>query len=135
MTARRYPKALLIVVAAVSAACGSTTTSPTSPARTSPVTELWAGLIGPGGTASRSFTTGLTGTVTVTLITADVPLGIGIGVPRTVNGGCRLSVSQEAAAAGVAVSAPAAVGEYCVQLFDEGNVVKQSAFTVQVVYP
>jgi hypothetical protein len=73
--------------------------------------------------------------VTVTLITADVPLGIGIGVPRTVNGGCRLSVSQEAAAAGVAVSAPAAVGEYCVQLFDEGNVVKQSAFTVQVVYP
>ncbi len=114
--------------------CGSeTATSPTATA-TSPVTETWTGIIGPGGTASRSLTTSQSGTITLTLSTSDAPLGIGIGVPRTANGGCRLTVSQ-LAEAGAAISVPADTGAYCVQLFDDGAVIKQAGFSVQIVYP
>ena len=98
------------------------------------MTETWTGIIGPGGTASRSLTTSQSGTITLTLTSSDASLGIGIGVPRTANGGCRLTVSQVAEAGGT-ISAPAETGAYCVQLFDDGAVGKQGTFAVQIVYP
>jgi hypothetical protein len=42
----------------------------------------WTTLIGNNGLATRSFVTSKTGSVTVTLQSAAVPLGIGIGVPE-----------------------------------------------------
>jgi hypothetical protein len=98
------------------------------------VTETWSGIVGPGGTASHSFTTTLTGTLTVTLTASDATLGLGIGVPRAVNGGCRLTASQ-VDVPGQVVSIPADAGAYCVQVFDDGAVVKQAAFTVTIVHP
>ena len=83
---------------------------------------------------SRSFDMTLAGTVTVTLMSSDAPLGLGVGVPRTVNAGCRLTISQ-VDAPGLTVSIPADAGSYCVQVFDGGGVVKQSAFSVQIVHP
>ena len=125
----------LLLAAVAASGCGSDTTTSPTPTTTSPVTETWTGIIGPGGTASRSFTSNQNGTVTVTLTTADAPLGMGIGVPRSFNGGCRLTVSQMVGAGG-AVSIQAETGTYCVQLFDDaGLVVKQAGFVVQIVYP
>jgi hypothetical protein len=98
------------------------------------VTESWTGVLGAGGTASHSFITSQSGTITVTLTSSDVPLGLGIGIPRAINGGCRLATSQ-GDAAGLAVSAPADAGSYCVEVFDDGSVGKQAAFVVQIVYP
>ena len=134
MRAHRYARAAVLTALIGSIGCGSdTATSPTT-TTTSPVTETWTGIIGPGGTASRSLTTSQSGTVTVTLTLSDAPLGIGIGVPRTANGGCRLAVSQVVGAGGT-ISAPADAGAYCVQLFDDGAVIKQAGFSVQIVYP
>lgn len=134
MSMHRGVRAAVLTALIGSIGCGSdTATSPTSTA-TSPVTETWTGIIGPGGTASRSFTTSQSGTVTVTLTLTDAPLGIGIGVPRTANGGCRLTVSR-VVEAGATISAPADAGAYCVQLFDDGAVIKQAGFSVQIVYP
>lgn len=39
------------------------------------------------------------------------------------------------AEAGAAISVPADTGAYCVQLFDDGAVIKQAGFSVQIVYP
>lgn len=126
---------VLAAVASAAAACGSSTpTSPSTTAATSPVTETWTGLIGPGGTASRSFSTTLAGTLTVTLTASDVPLGIGIGVPRVTNSGCRLTISQ-VDDPGQSVSLPADGGNYCVQVFDDGAIDKQAAFSVTIVHP
>ena len=134
MRPHQFAGALASLALVMTVGCGSdSTTSPTTTA-TSPVTETWTGLIAPGGTASRSFVTSQTGTVTITLTSADAPLGIGVGIPRTQNGGCRLAVSQ-LATGGTSVSIPAEAGTYCVQLFDEGIVVKQAGFVVQIVYP
>jgi hypothetical protein len=68
------------------------------------------------------------------LMSSDAPLGLGIGVPRNVNAGCRLTISQ-VDAPGLSLSIPADAGSYCVQVFDDGGVVKQSSFSVQIVHP
>ena len=131
---RSLRSALLCAVAVFASACGSDTPTTPTTTTTSPVTETWSGIVGPGGTASRSFDTTQAGTLTVTLTSSDVPLGLGIGVPRSVNAGCRLTISQ-VDAAGVSVSIPADAGSYCVQMFDDGRVVKQASFAVQIVHP
>lgn len=79
-------------------------------------------------------TTTLAGTLTATLTSSDVPLGVGIGVPRPANGGCRLNTSQ-VDVPGFSVAAVSDAGSYCVQVFDNGDVVKQAAFTVTIVHP
>jgi hypothetical protein len=134
MRPHRFARVLLLAALMVSTGCDSK--SPTSPTTTptSPVTETWTGIVGAAGTASRSFTSNQSGTITVTLTTSGVPLGIGLGVPRTANGGCRLTVSQVVTAGGT-VSTTADAGNYCVQLYDDGAVVSQAAFIVTIVYP
>jgi len=124
---------VLLCVVVVTSACGSDT--PTTPTTTTtPATDIWTGIVGPGGAGSRSFDTTLPGTLTVTLMSSDAPLGLGIGVPRNVNAGCRLTISQ-VDAPGLSLSIPADAGSYCVQVFDDGGVVKQSSFSVQIVHP
>ena len=126
---------VLLALGVAASGCGSSTpASPTTPTPTSPVTETWTGIVGPGGTASHSFSATLSGNLTVTLTSSDAPLGLGLGVPRSVNGGCRLTTSQ-VDAPGLTVSIPADAGSYCVQVFDDGAVVKQAAFAVQIVHP
>jgi hypothetical protein len=126
--------ALLCAVAVIAAACGSDTPTTPTTATTSPVTETWSGIVGPGGAVTRSFDTTQSGTLTVTLMSGDAPLGLGIGVPRSLNAGCRLTISQ-VDAPGLSVSIPADAGSYCVEVFDNGDVVKQAAFSVQIVHP
>ena len=131
---QRYLRPALLCVVVVTSACGSDTPTTPTTTTTSPATETWTGIVGPGGTASRSFDTTLAGTLTVTLMSSDAPLGLGIGVPRNVNAGCRLTISQ-VDAPGLSLSIPADAGSYCVQVFDDGSVVKQSSFSVQIVHP
>ena len=87
---QRYLRPALLCVVVVTSACGSDTPTTPTTTTTSPATETWYGIdSGPGGTVSRSFDTTLAGTLTVTLMSSDAPLGLGIGVPRNVNAGCR----------------------------------------------
>ena len=89
-----FAPALLCAAAVLASACGSDTPTTPTTTSTSPVTETWSGIVGPGGTASRSFDAPQAGTLTVTLMSSDAPLGVGVGVPRNVNAGCRLTISQ-----------------------------------------
>ena len=136
MNARTWLLGAVAAIAMAGSACGSeSATAPATP--TSPVTDTWSAIFGPGGAVSRSVPASTSGTVTLTMVNADVPLTIGIGIPREANGGCRLTVSTFATSPGTSVVADVPyAGSYCVEVFDEANdIVKQAAFTANVVYP
>jgi len=125
-----------LVIALFATACGdgntSTTPSPT-PASTN---ESWSSVVAPGGQSTRSFTVNASGTIAVTLTNADVTLGLGVGLPRTSGGGCRLSVTvNTSAGSSPQISAPADAGQYCVQVYDLGTLRDPAGFALKIDHP
>ena len=124
-----------LVLAALAAGCGDD--NPTTPSNTStPTSENWSGVVAPGGQSSRSFTVNTSGTITVTLTAAGDTLGLGVGLPRTQGGGCRLGVSVNAAAGATPqISTPADAGQYCVQVYDLGTLRDPVGFALKIDHP
>jgi hypothetical protein len=89
------------------------------------------------GAVSRSFVASQAGSVTVTLQSAAVPIGIAVGVPAVASGGnCRAATSVTAAASEVPqLTIGVEAGTYCLLAFDAGGIVDQIAFTVKLVHP
>jgi hypothetical protein len=126
---------LAIVSSLLSSACGDETVTAPSTV-TSPTTVSWTTLVGPGGTASRSFTATQAGVVTLTLTNAAFPLEIGIGVPRSSGSGCLLSASVTATqGSSPQLTASVEQGNYCVKVYDAGVITDPIPFTMQIVYP
>jgi hypothetical protein len=126
----------LVFVAAIAAACGDNTTptSPTTP--TKPAAENWSSTLSPGGTSSRSFTVTAAGIINVTMTGAGSTVGLGVGLPRTSGGGCRLGVSVNTGGGSAPqISTQADVGQYCVQVFDLGTLTDPIAFTLTIDHP
>lgn len=126
--------ALLASVGTVSCGDEPATTAPTSV--TSPTTVSWTTHVGTNGSASRSFVSSQAGSVTVMLQSADVPLGIGVGVPTASGGGCRAAVSVTAAPNNAPqLTTVVEAGTYCVLVFDVGGIVDPIPFTLQLIHP
>ena len=132
----RLPASVIALSAAmIFAGCGSDNT-PTTPSNTSTtVTENWSSVVAPGGASTRSFTVTSAGTIVVTL-TAGPTVGLGVGLPRTSGGGCRLGVSANASP-GTApqISAQADAGQYCVQVYDLGTLTDPIGFALKIEHP
>jgi len=134
---RRLPVLALVLLGAASLSACSTTTDPLTPAT---VTVVFASRIQQHGSAWRSFSVPTAGSVTVQLTSvsqADAIVGLGIG---TVNGNnCVPTQSLQTAASSAAnspqITANLAVGTYCVQLSDVGNLTTIVDFTVLIVTP
>ena len=129
---------LSVTVVLTSTACGDDpTTTPTATTTTSPTTVTWTTLLGARGAASRSFVASQQGTVSVTLQSAPLPLGIGIGIPGSTANVCRASTTVTASAGDAPLTAPIQTGNYCVLVFDVGGISDQTqiSFTLQLVYP
>ena len=128
------PPWLVIVIGAAMmlAGCGSDNT-PTTPSNTSKtVTENWSSVVAPGGASTRSFTVTSAGTIVVTL-TAGPTVGLGVGLPRTSGGGCRLAVSVNTAPGTTPqISTQADAGQYCVQVFDLGTITDPVGFALKI---
>lgn len=114
----------------------TTTTTSTTPI-TTPVTVTFSGQVGPGGTASRTFSPQIPGTVTVSLggISPATALGIGLGIPRSDGSGCLLGISAVAASGAAEVSSRVDLGTYCAQVFAPAQTAAQVSFTVTLVHP
>jgi len=114
------------------AGCGSDNT-PTTPSNTSKtVTENWSSVVAPGGASTRSFTATTAGTIVVTL-TAGPTVGLGVGLPRTTGGGCRLSVAVNASPGTTPqISTQADAGQYCVQVYDLGTFTDPVGFALKI---
>jgi hypothetical protein len=121
-----------ISAAMMLAGCGSnsTPTTPSNPSST--VKENWSSVVAPGGASTRSFTVNSGGNIVVTL-TAGPTVGLGIGLPRTSGGGCRLGVSVNASPANTPqINTQADAGQYCVQVFDLGTLTDPVGFALTI---
>jgi len=136
------PRLLLLVTGltlALVAGCGddATPTAPTT--RTSPATETFSSNLTVQGSATRMITAIQSGTFTATLTSAAQPavqVGLAIGL-RNGNGTQCLITRDVIAAAGSSPQLTAQVdaGDYCVRVFDVGQLQTSMAFSVSLSYP
>ncbi len=131
----------LLAMSVAAIGCSTTPTSPTDSADgpiTTPQTVSYSGVVGAGGTASRSFTAQLAGTATATLagIAPATPLIIGLGIPRADGRGCLLARSATALDGGAArVVASVDPGMFCVQVLAPAEAADAVGFTVTLEHP
>ncbi len=137
---------LLLVALALAAASGACSDSPTAPTDsadtttpiTTPVSITFTGVVGPNGTASRTFTAQIAGTATATLsaITPATALGIAFGIPRADGSGClagRSSLAVDGASA--RITAAVDPGTFCLQVYAPERTADQVTFTVTLEHP
>lgn len=137
---RRLVAAWTVSLSLGAGGCSDTPTAPTAPADaaiTTPVTVTYTGVVGPGGSASRTFSAQLRGTATVSLgdISPPAPLGLGLGIPRADGLGCLPARSSQAIGGDAAtVTANVDVGTFCVQVYAPSTA-STVTFTVTLVHP
>lgn len=132
-----------LVLAAANAACSDSPTAPTDSADTAtpittPVAITFTGVVGPNGTASRTFTAQIAGTATAALsaISPATALGVAFGIPRADGSGCLVGRST-IGADGVSARITAAVdpGIFCLQVYSPERSADQVTFTVTLEHP
>ena len=138
LRATGYRRSALVIMLSAGmslAGCGSDKppTTPSNPSGT--MTENWSSVVAPGGASTRSFTLNSAGTIVVTL-TAGPTVGLGVGLPRTTGGGCRLGVSVNASPGTTPqISTQADAGQYCVQVYDLGMLSDPVGFALKIEHP
>jgi hypothetical protein len=139
---RLIPGLLLLGVFATSAAaCNNKTpttpTTPTTPPTT--VTELFSGRLNLNGASTFQFSAATGGTVTATLTTLspDATLPIGLSLGTWTGSACQVVIANDAAAQAAAVSGTVtAAAALCVRVYDPAaKVTTASEFTVTIVHP
>jgi hypothetical protein len=125
-----------------SAACTSNTTpSPTTPTPAT-TTETFSGSVEHLATSGNSFVVSTNGAVTIELTSVEplATLALGVGVTSwdgTACGTTPISKNDNARSGVTALSGTATAGNYCVTVYDSGNVPEgwTVSFSVQVVHP
>ena len=127
-------------VITTAAACGadSTTAPKVEPPST---TEVWSSTLTVGASRFYSFSVPLEGTVSVQMKTltqngaaTSESITIGLGGPR----GTDCSVSGSVVASGsdaVLLSGTQTAGTYCVRIWDNAQLTKTTAFSVNITHP
>jgi hypothetical protein len=134
-----WPAFALLVIAALSAACGSDSSTTTAPSTTTAQTETLHGIMAPTGQAVRTFLANQAGTVTVLLANADpsLTLGLGVGIRGDTGADCRFTQTVNTAP-GTTPQLSVAVdpGAYCAGAYDLGTVGQTGVtVTVTVTHP
>ena len=141
---RSHLRVTWLVLLLGTTACSDSPTAPTDSADdadtaiTTPVVVTFTGIVGPNGTASRSFTAQIAGTATASLagISPATALGIGFGIPRADGSGCllgRSAIASDGASARVAASVDP--GTYCLQVYAPDRTADTVIFTVTLEHP
>lgn len=139
------PRVLFVVLVAALAsaagACDSTsgTTVPSpSPATT---TETFTGTIGQFGEMIHPFSVATAGSTTIGLTSVEplstMALGVAVGSWDGTTCGTAIAQNANARASATALTGTAAVGNYCVRVYDSGNVPESWAvnYSVEVIHP
>lgn len=137
--ARLLVVCLCLTSAGLAVGCGkdATPTAPTT--RNSPTSEVFSSNLTVQGSAVRMITAINTGTFTATLTSAAQPgvqVGLAIGL-RNGNGTQCLVTREVIATAGSSPQLTAQVdaGDYCVRLFDIGQLQSSMNFSITLNYP
>ncbi|HXY41975.1 MAG TPA: hypothetical protein VEQ10_20025 [Vicinamibacteria bacterium] len=125
--------ALLFLVAGCSNSSSPTATPTVAPS----VTDTFTGTLAQGGSAAYNFTLASDGTITVTLTSlspqSTITMGIGLGTPGTT--GCVVSSTQENVKVGVPIQASLTAGPYCLTFYDLGNMTGTNTYTLTILHP
>jgi hypothetical protein len=119
--------------------------SSSPPATTAPTqvttTDTFSGSVGQLGSDGHQFSVSVNGTVTITL-TAVAPLttmalGVGVGTWDGTACGVAISKNDNARTGVAALNGTAVAGNYCVLVYDSGNISDglSESYTVQVAHP
>jgi hypothetical protein len=138
---RRRVVALLMTAALpLCGACASSTgTSTVSPSPTT-TTESFTATIDQLGSTTHAFTVAAAGTVEIKLTSVEPLTTMALGVAVTTGGnacGSDIARTTNARSGTTALSGTAAVGGYCVRVFDAGNIPEATSvtYTVEVTHP
>jgi hypothetical protein len=141
MTVRAAVQIVAVIASLGSLACGAKT--PTEPDPPAPVYELktstFSGTVKTGGTVAFPFTVVNPGAINVSITelgpVSTLTMGITMGFWDTITSTCSEQAAAPSATLNVVYTAtPSAPGEYCVGIFDTGNVQVSSDFTLKVTY-
>lgn len=129
-------RALALVLALGAAACSNDNSNPVGPSTVPPTSFTYATTFTARGAVTRTFEQVSRGAVNITLTTVspDVPLGIGIGMPRQ-DGVCALTSATTATpSTSPQITVTADPGLWCVRVWDPGTVPELVAFSMSVTH-
>jgi hypothetical protein len=138
---RRIACGLLLGASAVLAGCGDTTTGPTPPP--TPITEVFTGTVNPAAGQTHAFITLVGGPIVATLTAvgpdATKNVGFSLGTFNSTLNVCTAVFDNPAALQAFEFKASASTfGEYCVRIYDNGNITTDATpytYTITVVHP
>jgi hypothetical protein len=129
---------VLVLALGVAGCDPQTTTTPTQPTPSPPVTESFAGSVTVNGAATFSFVSLSSGYVQATLKTLSPELESRIGLALgTWNGvTCQMILTNDDAGQNVTVTGSvAAAAALCVRIYDVGQLTQTNAFEITVIHP
>ena len=137
--AARFVAAFAVLFGSI--ACGAKApTEPTTPVAVYDLkTSTFTGNVKTGGTTAFPFTVVNPGDISVSITElaplSTITMGIGMGFWDAAASTCNQQLTTTAATLNLVFAAsPSAPGEYCVGIFDTGNVQVSSDFTLKVTY-
>lgn len=140
VTTPRLVILLVTVALPLCSACGSSGAS--SPVTPTPVTttEDFSSTLDHLGSMTHAFSVAAAGTVQVKFTDVEPLATMGIGVAVTTGGaacGSDIAQNNNAKSGTTALTGTAAVGSYCVRVFDAGNIPADTTvtYTVEVTHP
>jgi hypothetical protein len=136
---------LLLAIVLSTAACGATSTTTPSAVTPATTTESFTGAVTHLATDGHSFKVSATGSVQISLTDVEpnaqplttMALGVSIGSWDGTTCGAAIAKNDNARSGATALSGTATAGDYCVQVYDSGNVPDtwSVSYTVQVAHP
>ncbi|HXB54758.1 MAG TPA: hypothetical protein VN461_08250 [Vicinamibacteria bacterium] len=100
-------------------------------------TQTFTGVLSASGGFAQSVTVAGSGEfdLTLTSLSPQATITVGLGIGQPANGTCGLLTSIENAKVGSLVSLSVVAGSYCVVIYDIGNIQGSDNFTLTVVHP
>ncbi len=136
VTVQALALALFAVGCSLPPGTPSPATSTSSP--TGPTTETFSGTLVVPGSSLGTFSVVQAGAVTVTInnLSAPANTAVGLGLGTLVAGTCSFSVSNLSAVAGSAaqITTTESPGQYCVEIYDVGDLTTSATFTISIAH-
>jgi hypothetical protein len=124
----------LAAVLAVSGCGSSTPAAPTTPGTLT--TETFTGTLPTGGGMIHNFTTATVGTATITLVSlspqAAITMGLAFGNASAA--GCTPTTNVQTAMVGFVFSGTLSPGNYCVAIYDVGNLTGPEDYNITAAH-
>lgn len=128
---RRLPLAVVALLTAISAACGTTAPSTST-------TDSLGGLLQPGGVNIHTFDASKAGDISITLNSLDTlpAASVGMAIGTANAGACAVQYRYEGFKVGtVWTTSVATKGQYCVVIYDTGAITQNVNYGFKVTHP